>query len=310
MTAAGPPRVPGLVLLGNLLVDDLVFPDGRTRMAQAGGAMLYASLATVLWGALPGCVSLRGDDYPQTALDDLRARGVALDGIVELGRPGLRTWLLYEGRVRRVVHRLNGPTHAEVSPAPEQVPAAWRGARAFHLAPMPIGIQEQLVRALGAGGAFVSVDPYEIVTEGTLPRWREVLAHADAFFPSEDELQLADAQTDPRTAMKRLVSGRLRFVLFKRGLKGGILYDAREDQFHEWSARTNGVIDPTGAGDSFAAGFLTAHLDGHAPADCLRRGVVGASFAIEAWGPEGLLAASPAGARARSTAWYGPEARS
>jgi sugar/nucleoside kinase (ribokinase family) len=315
---------PDLVLLGNLLVDDLVFPDGRTRMGQAGGAMLYASLASALWGAKVGCVSLRGDDYPEAALAQLAERGVMLDGVVPLRRRGLRTWLLYEGALRRVVHQLGCPTHEEVSPDPDAVPAAWRGAKAFHLAPMPIGVQQRLVQALGAGGAHIgqerpdlalgaggahiSIDPYELVTEATLPRWREVLAHADAFFPSEDELRLDGAQADPRAAIKRLAGGRLRFVVFKRGADGGILYDTREDRFHEWDARTHGVVDPTGAGDSFAAGFLCAHLEGRPVPECLERGVVGASFAIEAWGPAGLLAATRADAEARLSAWHGREA--
>lgn len=301
---------PDLVLLGNLLVDDVVFPDGRTRMGQPGGAMLYASLAASLWGARAGCVSLQGDDYPSGALEQLRSRGIATDGIRALGRPGVRTWLLYEGRVRRVVHRLGVPAHEEVSPEPEDVPRDWRSARAFHLAPMPIAQQERQVRALGAGDAFVSVDPHEIVTEKSLPRWREVLAQTDAFFPSEDELRLDDAQTDPRRALQRLADGlpRLRFVAYKRGLKGGLLYDARGGRFHEWAARTHGVMDPTGAGDSFAMGFLAGHLAGRPLEECLRRGVVTASFAIEDWGPDGLLAATPAAAAARLREWYGLEA--
>lgn len=300
---------PDLVLLGNLLVDDLVFPDGRTRMGQPGGAILYGALAASLWGARTGCVSLRGEDYPEPALDSLGRRGVSLEGIADLGRPGVRTWLLYEGRVRRVVHRLGCPSHEEVSPGVTHVPEPWRAARAFHLAPMPIAVHEALVPALGAGGAFVSVDPHELVTEATLSRWREVLAHADAFFPSEDELRLDDAQTDPRTAMKRLVAGRLRFVFYKRGLKGGLLYDAHEDRFHEWAARANGLIDPTGAGDGFAAGFLTAWLEGRAIVEALRRAVVTASFAIEAWGPVSLIEATRADAEARLRAWYPEEAR-
>lgn len=301
---------PDLVLLGNLLVDDVVFPDGRTRMGQPGGAMLYASLAASLWGARAGCVSLCGDDYPEPALERLRARGVATDGIRPLGRHGVRTWLLYEGRVRRVVHRLGCPSHEEVSPEPGDVPPDWRGARAFHLAPMPIAQQERQVRALGAGGAHVSLDPHELVTGASLPRWREVLAHADAFFPSEDELRLDDAQTDPHRALQRLADGvpRLRFVAYKRGLKGGLLYDVREQRFHEWTARTHGVMDPTGAGDSFAMGFVVAHLAGLPVEECLRRGVVTASFAIEDWGPDGLLAATPDAAAARLRAWYGQEA--
>ena len=75
------PGIPDLVLLGNLLVDDVVFADGRTRMGEPGGAMLYAAHAAALWGACVGCVSLQGDDYPAAALEALRARGVLLDGV-------------------------------------------------------------------------------------------------------------------------------------------------------------------------------------------------------------------------------------
>lgn len=298
---------PELVLLGNLLVDDLVFADGRTRMGQPGGAMLYASLAAALWSARVGCVSLRGDDYPVEALEHLRRRGVALDGVLPLHRSGLRTWLLYEGRVRRVVHQLECPTHEEVSPGPEQVPESWCAARLFHLGPMPLRVQARLTERLGAGGALVSIDPYELVTEESLPRWRDVLRHAFAFFPSDDDLLLEGAEADPRAALRRLAGGRLRFVVWKRGAKGGLLWDAREDRFHEWEARTNGVADPTGAGDSFAAGFLTAHLEGLGVAECLRRGVVTASFAIEAWGAEALLEAGSRDAESRLRAWYGEE---
>lgn len=295
---------PELVLLGNLLVDDLVFPDGRTRMGQAGGAILYASIASALWGARVGCVSLRGDDYPEAALDLLQGHGILLDGVVALEKPGVRTWLLYEGRVRRVVHRLGCPTHEAVSPTSASVPAAWCSAPAFHLAPMPIAVQHELVRALGGAGAFVSVDPHELVTEATLGRWREVLEHVDAFFPSEDELRLEGAQTDPRAAMKRLVTERLRYVVFKRGLKGGLLYDAREDRFHEWGARTSGVVDPTGAGDAFASGLLSAWREGLDVTEGLKRAVVTASFALEAWGPRALFEATRAEALTRSRAWY------
>ncbi len=300
---------PDLVVLGNLLVDDLVFPDGRSRMGQAGGAILYSSLAAALWGARVGGVSLRGDDYPEPVLRQLEERGVDTSGILPLGRPGVRTWLLYEGRIRRVIHRLGCPSHEEVSPTPQHVPTAFAQARAFHLAPMPIEVQHGLLASFPSN-AFVSVDPHVAITEASLPRWRAVLAQADAFFPSEDELQLEQAQTDPLAALPRLVSGKLRFVVFKRGLKGGLLYDAHEQRFHTWTARTHGVIDPTGAGDSFAMGFITAHLAGLSVQDCVHRAIVTASYAIEAWGPTGLLESTRADAEARLRGWYHREVAS
>jgi sugar/nucleoside kinase (ribokinase family) len=291
---------PSIVLLGNLLVDDVVFADGTTRMGQAGGALLYAGLGATLWEARPGLVSVLGEDYPADVLATLQQRGADLRGVRALGRPGVRTWLLYEGHVRRLIHRLGCPTHEEVSPGPEFIPPEWNAAPAFHLAPMPFDVQRTLLMSLSRERRrFVSIDPHLEVNEDTLEDWRETLAHGDAFFPGEDELRLEGAQVNPQQALPRLINGRLRFVVFKRGAKGGILYDARDQRFHNWAARANTVVDQTGAGDAFSVGFLLAHLEGLPVEACLQRAVVTASFAVEAWGPDALLAAGRAEADAR-----------
>jgi cytidine kinase len=291
---------PSLVLLGNLLVDDVVFPDGSTRMGQPGGAIMYGALGAALWGTRVGCVSLVGTDYPVTMLEALEKLPVDLTGIHRLGRPGVRTWLLYEGRVRRLIHRLGGPTHEEVSPGAEHIPRTWHSAPAFHLAPMPFAVQRRLLASLRVNPShFVSIDPHLPITGETLDDWRQALADADAFFPSEDELLLEDTHVDPERVLSRLATGRLRFIVFKQAAKGGILYDAREDRFHRWLGRASKVIDPTGAGDAFAAGFISAHLEGLPVDACLDRGVVSASFAIEALGAAGLLEATRTDADAR-----------
>ncbi len=306
---------PDLVLLGNLLVDDVVFADGRTRMAQAGGAILYSSLAAALWGTSVGAVSLQGDDYPRAALEQLAERGARLEGVHPLHANGVRTWLLYEDHVRRVIHRLDGPTHESVSPSPEHVPPAWRTARAFHLAPMPIATQRALLLAIRgwespARPAFVSIDPYVLVTHETLAAWRELLSLADAFFPSDDELLLPGAASDPASTLAMLAGGRLRYVAWKRGAAGGSLYDANAQCLHTWRTRAAKVEDPTGAGDAFAAGFVTAQLAGLSVASCLRRAVITTEFAIGAWGPGGLLSTTRAAAEAELAAWSEPEVRS
>lgn len=302
--------IPAIVLLGNLLVDDVVLADGTTRMGQPGGALLYNALGATLWGSRAGLVSMLGDDYPTGVLDTLEQRGVDLAGVRSLGRPGVRAWLLYEGRLRRLIHRLGCPTHEEVSPRPADIPCPWTAARAFHLAPMPFHVQRDLLAALRRRtSGFVSIDPHEPVTEGTLSMWRDALADADAFLPGEDELLLDGVRDDPRAALLRLVNGRLRFVVFKRGAGGGILYDAREERFHGWSARAFRVVDQTGAGDAFGVAFVLAHLEGLPVEACLRRAVVTASFALEGWGPDSLLNAARADADARLREWYGGEER-
>ena len=299
--------IPSIVLLGNLLVDDVVCADGTTRMGQAGGALLYGALGATLWESRPGLVSVLGDDYPPEVLERLEERGVDLSGVHRLRGPGVRTWLLYEGTVRRLIHRLGCPTHEEVSPQPALIPSEWAAARAFHLAPMPFDVQRALVTALRARPAFISIDPHLAVTDETLQQWREVLADADAFLPGEDELLLEGACEDPRRALPRLVSGRLRFVVFKRGAKGGVLYDAHEERFYSWAARTASVVDQTGAGDAFGIGLILAHLERLSIEACLQRAVVTASFAVAGWGPEALLTATRADAESRLRQWYGSE---
>jgi sugar/nucleoside kinase (ribokinase family) len=302
---------PSLVLLGNLLVDDIVFPDGSTRIGQPGGAIMYGSLGAALWGTRVRCVSLVGTDYPVTMLDALEQRHVDLTGVQRLGGPGVRTWLLYEAHVRRLIHRLGCPSHEQVSPGPDHIPLAWQSAPAFHLAPMPFSVQRRVLASLAINAnRFVSIDPHLPITEETLDDWREALADADAFFPSEDELLLEETNVDPRGVLRRLATGRLRFIVFKQAARGGILYDAHEDRFHRWLGRATKVIDPTGAGDAFAAGFISAHLEGLPVAACLDRGVVSASFAIEALGAASLVEATRTDADARIDQWAAAGARS
>ena len=300
-----------LVIAGNLLVDDIVYTDGRTRMGEAGGAALYAALAASLWGAKVGVASVRGEDYPIAAFDTLAARGVDLEGVRALEAPGVRTWLLYEEGHRRVIHRLGTPSHAEVSPRPEDLPAQYREARAIHIAPMPLAIQSALIGALAPRReTALSLDPHEPIREDNLAAWNAVLASVDLLFVSEDELLLPAATLDPRGALRSLAGagGRLRFVAFKRGRQGGLLYDARERAFIEWPPVPRLSGDPTGAGDAFAGGFLAAIVAGRPLEIALDQAIVSASFALEDWGAHGLLEATRAEAERRLREWLGSEA--
>lgn len=212
---------PALVMAGNLLVDDIVLDDGTTRMNQPGGALLHGALAASAWGLHVGCVSVVGSDYPTSALDALRARGVSLDGVRALTTPGVRVWLLHESGLRHMVCRLGRPSHDEVSPTPDDIPASWRSAPMLHLAPMPFERQRAMVDALGEGTRFVSLDPHQPIRSDTLDAWRPVFAGVDALFASDDELHLDGLDDRPREVLRSLAGGRLRYVVHKQGARGG-----------------------------------------------------------------------------------------
>ena len=295
---------PDLILAGNLLVDDIVLADGTTLLGEPGGAVLHAALAANLWGCRVGILSVVGSDYPAAALDALAARGIDLAGVRSLGGPGGRAWLLHEPSARRVIHHLDGPSHAAISPTPTDLPAAWHAARGIHLAPMPLERQLELARFLATGNTqsppFVSLDPFEIVRDETAARWREPLAHVDALFAGEDDLRLSGSTAD---TLGGLAGDRLRLLVLKQAERGGMLLDRQAADTHRWNARADEVVDVTGAGDAFAGGFLAGWLaTGDIPSS-LAQGVVSASFVLEDWGSRGLARATPALARARLAEW-------
>ncbi|MCM2254267.1 MAG: carbohydrate kinase family protein [Vicinamibacteria bacterium] len=296
---------PDLVLLGNLLVDDVVLPDGRTRMAEAGGSVLYGALAARLWQTPVGLATVRGSDYPQPVLDALRSRGVDFEGVRELGREGLRTWLLYEGKRRQVLHRLDRPTHAEVSPTPGSLPERYQHSRAFHLGPMPFEVQRELVLELSTlPGAMLSLDPFRPLRPDTLDAWQPIFARIDMLFLSEDEMQLPGAVQRPEDVLRSLRGGRLRHVFYKRGAQGGLAYDVARDRIDAWGGRAPEYADATGAGDAFASGVISGLLRGEPTARAVARGIVGASFAISSWGIDGLLETGAEEAEGRLANWF------
>ena len=294
---------PDLVLLGNLLVDDIVLADGRTLLAEPGGAVLHAALAASLWDCRAGIVSVVGSDYPVAALEALAARGVDLAGIRRLDRPGGRAWLLHEPSARRVIHHLDSPAHAAISPTPADLPAGWAEARGIHLAPMPLDRQVELARSLGDGPdrPFVSLDPFEIVRDGDDARWLDPLAHIDALFAGEDDLRLAG---DAEALIRDWAGERLRLLVLKQAGRGGRFIDLHTGTAVCWPARSDEVVDVTGAGDAFAGGFLAGWLPAGDVALGIAQGVVSASFVIEDWGSRGLMRATPAQAEARLAAWF------
>jgi sugar/nucleoside kinase (ribokinase family) len=300
---------PELVVAGNLLVDDIVTREGQTHMGEAGGGALYVTLAASLWDVRVGLVTRLANDYPTRALDRWRARAVDLEGVRTLDGPSLRSWLLYEPHGRQIVHQVGTANHTRVSPDIRDIPPRFLGASVVHICPTPFKDQRALVTALAESNAMLSLDPHETVRENNLDAWRELLASIDLFFLSHEELRLNEAATDPRAALRRLEAGeRPSLIALKCAEEGGLLFDTGDARFAEWKSRATSVVDPTGAGDAFAGGFLAGWLRQEPLERALRRGVVSASFAIESWGPQALAAATPQSAQQRMHEWFGVEA--
>jgi ribokinase len=175
---------------------------------------------------------------------------------------------------------------------------------------MPLARQRAWAEHLGSRpGTTVSLDPHESVREDNLATWLETLRDVDVFFAAEDELRLQGADSAPGSSLRRLAQARLDLVAFKRGACGGLLFQASGERFHEWLPSPVTVVDPTGAGDAFAGGFLAGLIADAGLERALQQGAVSAGFAIEDWGARGLLSTTREQAEQRRRQWFDSAAR-
>lgn len=132
-----------------------------------------------------------------------------------------------------------------------------------------------------AAGATTSLD----TNWDPANRWTGVfplLAHSTVLLPNAAELLALTGSTDLATAAGRVVETGCHVAL-KNGAEGGILWDGLPGGT-EVRAPTTDVVDTTGAGDSFDAGFISAMLDGLTGAECLERAVRCGSLSTRSFG--------------------------
>lgn len=235
-----------IAVVGNLLIDELPGP-----VVEPGGAALYLSLAAAEAGARVGLHSVVGEDYP---LEQLKRAEVQLS-LQRLPGPGGRTVIEYLKHHRRLIHL--GPGHEAMTP---QTPHPFQAKKVL-IGPMPWQWQLFHLDACEPGSAFL--DPYPTLNED---RWNDLSERLHKLnylvLNSEElEMELGDIPLEVP-------------ILMKEGSKGGY----HRPSGLRWTAPQVQVVDPTGAGDSFLAGFATGTARGFSLKNSLE---LGADLAAE-----------------------------
>lgn len=314
-----------LVCAGSLTVDNVVTADGRLLPPMFGGNVVYAGLGARLWHDRVGLLSRVGQGYSRDYLRLLADHGLELGGVVEVDAPhGMNVAFRYEpdgSRTRKftpaMLAELPESERARMidysafdqsyryavwsafTPDGNDVPDEWLADLAgLHCAAMPVARHVDIARQLNALPAprpWLQVDsPWYDDRDFGIDHASTLLPLIDALLPSESDISLTG---NPREldGLRRL--GRL--TVIKRGGSGSEIFwrDGRRQRIPVLSGLD--VVDFTGAGDAFCGGFLAGmHRTGD-PVYAALFGTVSASFAIEAAGIEGLLAARRGVAEAR-----------
>ncbi len=234
------------------------------------------------------------DPFGKLLIERLRADGVDVSGIQHIRDASTAVaFVAYASDgSRQFVFHIGGAAAGRL--APEHVGEALaRSASWLHVSGSAMSINEPMraacLRMLDlAKSARVSLDPnLRVELLGGVERARRLFApivqRAEIVFPSLGELEVLTGEPDVDRAATMLLTLGPRLVVLKRGALGCSVYSsvARVDV----PAFPTQEVDPTGAGDSFAAGFVAATLSGLSPQDAARYANAVGSLAVRKLGP-------------------------
>lgn len=328
--------VPDLVTIGGLTVDNVIGPDGRVGLAQAGGNGAYSAVGALMWTSRVGLVSTAVASYPRPTIERFEQSGVDLGGVTwSDAQLAACNWFIYDGQGRREEGLTSPPealaaagfptdrlsvaqivqwremllardTTDEVSYSafrtlhpmtPKQIPEGWHRARAVLLAPSHPDLMLAMLDYFGPGGSTVIADPGWQLAEHPLEDLAPLLARLDAFLPSEVELRALVPDTGLSDALAVLARYCRGTLAVKLGAEGSLVRDPLTGTVTNVPAVQAKTLDPTGAGDSFCGGFLAGLVETGDALQAARFGAISAAQIVSHFGADGALPANRAACR-------------
>ena len=273
-----------LVIVGSVAFDSIETPWGR-REKIVGGSGTYCSLAASFF-TKPKIVAVVGEDFPREMIDFLRSRSIDTQGLEV--RPGGKTFHWagrydYDPNVRETVKtELN--VFKDFRP---KIPADYRAADILFLANIDPDLQDSILEQVDRP-RLVAMDTINYWIETKPEALKRVLRKVDVFFANDQEIKMLTREVNLIRAGKKILDAGPSVVVMKKGEHGALVL-GRDFLFGVLANPCEDVVDPTGAGDSFAGGFL-GYLDrtGGFSQRRIRKaaayGSVIASFVIEDFG--------------------------
>jgi sugar/nucleoside kinase (ribokinase family) len=281
-----------VLVIGSIALDTLETPFGKAEEVLGGAGSYFSLAASVL--APVRLVGVVGADLPDRYLDRLRSRGVDLQGLQRVENGKTFRW---SGRYEydmNVAHTLDTQLNVfgEFEP---NLPESYRETEYVYLANITPRLQLDVLDQV-RNPRFVGLDSmnFWIGNPDTKRDLGEVIKRVNAVFMNDAEIRQYTGKYNLFEAARDILNLGPQVVLMKKGEHGAVAV-SNEGIFVAAAYPLETVKDPTGAGDSFAGGFM-GHLSdsGDTSWTGIKRamvfGSVIASFAVETFGTDGLLA--------------------
>ncbi len=244
-----------LVIIGSVAFDTIETPKER-REKIVGGSGTYCALAASYF-TRPKLVAVVGDDFPEDVIAFLKKRKVDLRGLEIVSGGKTFHW---QGRYgtdpnQRETVRTDLNVFRGFRP---EIPPSYKKADILFLANIDPDVQESVVRQV-AKPRLTAMDTIGLWINTKREALLRVLRQVDIFFANDEEVRMISGERNLIAAGKRILEMGPSFVVLKKGEHGALIL-GRNRVFGILAYPCENVVDPTGAGDSFAGGFL-GYLD-------------------------------------------------
>ncbi|MEI2737762.1 MAG: PfkB family carbohydrate kinase [Chitinophagaceae bacterium] len=276
-----------LITVGTMAFDAIETPFGKMDKI-VGGSATYVAYAASNFVKPVQQISIVGYDFPKEEMDELRKRGVHLDGVEIV--PDKKSFF-WSGRYHEdmnsrdtLITDLN--VLADFDP---KVPDSYQGAEFLMLGNLAPKIQLNVIQELKQRPKLIAMDTMNFWMESAMPELKIVLKYVDMLIVNDAEARQLTGLFSLVKAAKAIMQMGPKYLIIKKGEHGALLFHG-DDVFFAPALPLEDVFDPTGAGDTFAGGFI-GHLakTGDISFENMKRGIIVgsamASFCVEKFGP-------------------------
>ncbi|MBK7290349.1 MAG: sugar kinase [Chitinophagaceae bacterium] len=279
-----------LITVGTMAFDAIETPFGKINQI-VGGSATYVAYAASHFVKPVQQISIVGDDFPKEEMEEMKKRGVEMEGVEIV--PDKKSFF-WSGRYHEdmnsrdtLITDLN--VLADFDPT---IPESYQGAEFLMLGNLAPKIQLNVIQELKKRPKLIVMDTMNFWMEIAMAELKIVLKYVDMLMVNDAEARQLTGQFSLVKAAKSIMEMGPKFLIIKKGEHGALLFHG-DQVFFAPALPLEEVFDPTGAGDTFAGGFM-----GHLAAtndisfeNMKRAIIVGsamASFCVEKFGPTRL----------------------
>ena len=285
-----------VLVVGTVAFDSIKTPFGA-RERIVGGAGNYIGWSASRLGVGAGLVSVIGEDFPDAELKAMESAGMMLNG-VEM-KQGEKSFFWSGSYHMDMNGRDTLETElnvlADFNPV---IPEAWRNARWVMLGNIYPALQASVLDQMDQRPALVVLDTMNFWMDIAMEGLKKVISRVDVLTINDEEARQLSGERSLVKAARSILAMGPRYLIIKKGEHGALLFHMEADKLDFFfcpALPLEDVVDPTGAGDTFAGGFIShlAAMDRTDFAAMKEAVVVGsalASFTCESFGTEGIRA--------------------